>query len=575
MNTSREPRSFVISVLLVLVVAGVIFGAAFSGMFLFRGQSAEQLVAQRWDKGEKLDVGSGGPAKAPEKIPFEPKWNSTQEMIDTAPEIELVEKKFTPALSMEYTILLPPDVEEAEEPDLAKITDSLGLKIFEGYIDPSDQWKEARRGMYRKLEKIVMDNDNVFVYEYSDPDLGERRYDAAFNVRSGLVDYRIYLRSPSNRESLFTLEECQLAAKVAMSLDIHEPEFASPIDALKFYGLSYQPEDATDPEAITAIRLPSEAASPVVALVEKFPNIESLTFAMSIQKPQAFDMILALPKLKSLWFTTNSEGTLVFDTVLKVKQLETLGVGSYGHLTDAQIDQLPQLANLKQLSLAYTEGNQSDLQALTKMPSLEALEIIFDSEPGPGIATNIAAIPNLKRLKIDGANPMTDALLAGLAGCSNIESLFLDDDRMMFSLDKEEYQSRLTDVALATIASFKNLKQLQINLSEPNEARQGVRFTADGLNQLSHLPLTTLILSQVKQGKPLADAIVPMTKLERLELGGSEVEMEDLKRIAAMKTLKSFSIMNDKKIDSVYDLKEEFPDLKFDAWLREPLKIIQ
>ncbi|MBI1246809.1 hypothetical protein GC197_03065 [bacterium] len=503
-----------------------------------------------------LELGTQDGEDISPETPYVPLWQSAHDMIVTGPKVELKERELTvPFQTLKYKILLPPNVKTEEAPSVIAVTDTLGLGIQSGAIDRTEHWKSVIGADYRKIKQILIADKNALVYQVDDPKRGDRSYEFAFNIPSGHQNFRIFHRDPADEFRGATLEECQIAAKIAMSIKVQEPKFDSPLDVLKFYHVSYLPEDAAGPQDVTELTFPELATAPLFAMISDFPNVEKLTFKGLIVEPESFDHIAMLSKLKDLRFNAGIVSEYGFQQVMKLKQLEVLQTGT---LEDAEMDQLPGLVNLKQLAFDTRVDTKDALAFLKRMRGLEAVSVDFGGEIPVEAMTNITELVKLKRLGVGGV--LKDKDLPPLANCPGLEVLRL--------VDKNQLGSELTDKAMEPIGKLTGLRQLQIDFALPFSDDNYVSpLTAAGLGKLSNLRITRLVLTDLPLDKPIATAVAAMKNLQRIDLEATSLDHTGLEQIAAMKGLKQIHLERNNQLlpEAIKIIQQANPNVKIET----------
>ncbi|NQT01469.1 MAG: hypothetical protein HQ580_05575 [Planctomycetes bacterium] len=222
-----------------------------------------------------------------------------------------------------------------------------------------------------------------------------------------------------------------------------------------------------------------------LAHLGKLPNLKCL----HVSRSHYVD-----PKMNKEYYTDKGLAELA-----KCRLLEELNIGSIG-ITDAGIDHIAKLTNLKRLSL-FGCDNMTDkgVAKLCTLKSLTSLNISRAEVTFSGLA-QLNSLSNLTRLGVD--NLRRAGAILDLSGLINLEKL---------SLGFEHYsEDAFIDTDLMGLTNLKKLKWLQIG---PRN------YTDKGMAYLAQLP-----------------------NMERLGIGGDGLTDEGLKYLTNMKNLDHLSI---------------------------------
>lgn len=144
-----------------------------------------------------------------------------------------------------------------------------------------------------------------------------------------------------------------------------------------------------------------------------------------------------------------------------LSHLETLYFGQT-KLTDAAIDEIAKLKDLKELYVKKCNFNNAHLAKLKTLPKLEMMELFHTELTNDGLKT-LAEFPALRRLTLENASKakfgdpiINDAGLVHLANCKKLEVFWL-------------MGPNFTDAAVEHLVKIKSLKVLNIGAHEITE----------------------------------------------------------------------------------------------------------
>lgn len=255
-------------------------------------------------------------------------------------------------------------------------------------------------------------------------------------------------------------------------------------------------------------------------LLEKMPQLTHLRLYQEGKLTDAaLESIGKLRNLKSLDLTsyvgTVTYGRMYFTEkgtshLASLKKLEVLRLA--GHDVSAKTLRFPKLTSLA----LGGQGVRDDCAAqLPKMVQLKNLSLSFSSITDDGMK-HVASLKNLKRLSLDSA-VITDK------GLSRITGLPLTH--------LELRASEITDTSLSHIAKIKTLARLDISGSGRGGARMGNVISALGLEKLKTLPnLQTLWINNLQSvgvGSALAE-IKSLRNVTMMMVSISEEELDQL-----------------------------------------------
>jgi len=157
----------------------------------------------------------------------------------------------------------------------------------------------------------------------------------------------------------------------------------------------------------------------------------------------------------------NLRGTKITDVTLGhiggLPTLESLDIG-FVQFTDSGLENLALLPNLKELTIGGNKLTDAGLRFLRQLPQLTYLDLSGSQRTDSGLWSvsiteagidSLATLKELRELRMTGT-PVSGRWLEKLKGLQKLERLELQDTR------------RLGDDAVATLASFSNLKWLDL-----------------------------------------------------------------------------------------------------------------
>lgn len=163
--------------------------------------------------------------------------------------------------------------------------------------------------------------------------------------------------------------------------------------------------------------------------------------------PEGMESLASLSNLKELVLQTNSVTVDEIPALGKLRQLEILDakrseVGTGGLAVLTGLDQL------KILRLNSANVDDDSLAALNSLTSLEELELLSSSLSDAGLSQ--LRLPNLRSLRLEGSEGITDEGIANLTGLPKLETLGV------------EFTS-VQGLNLEALASNANLKEFRIH----------------------------------------------------------------------------------------------------------------
>jgi hypothetical protein len=281
------------------------------------------------------------------------------------------------------------------------------------------------------------------------------------------------------------------------------------------------------------------------------------------------DEFLAISRLniKHLTIRTGNLGAVDLQHIGRVSQLETLELDC-DNIDAKALTPLADCGRLRSLKIIGRLAPEA-LSPLRRCVSLDEMRLsvinIYDGESfglfEPISGSHLAAIPqipNLTCLSIESPG-MTSTALDRLAGAQRLEKLYL-------------YQLDLQNGSLNGLSQLPQLKLLALRLDTPCDIKplegfpalstlavHGATISHRFLANLRRVPhLDTLSFSGCRLNKNLA-ALAKYSKLKRLNLEGSDADVEGIRRIGRLYTLEVLRTTGFQEPEAYRDL---FPRLQ-------------
>jgi Leucine-rich repeat (LRR) protein len=205
-------------------------------------------------------------------------------------------------------------------------------------------------------------------------------------------------------------------------------------------------------------------------------------------------------------------------------------------ITDSDVPLLARMPDLTQLDLSLTRISDRGLRALRPASKIVALNLSFAEQIGDEGTAAIRDWKHLVRLNLRGTK-VTDATLEMLARLTTLQVLDVSD-------------AQLTDLGLNHLTSLTNLRELSMGGNKLTDA--GLQFLRQ-LPQLVYLDLagvqrTDSGLWSITLSESGLDAIVSVTELKELHLGGTAIGASGLKRLRSLPALERLSLQGCKRV---------------------------
>jgi len=205
-------------------------------------------------------------------------------------------------------------------------------------------------------------------------------------------------------------------------------------------------------------------------------------------------------------------------------------------ITDSDMPLLLRVPGLSKLDLSLTRISDLGLRALRPAPSITDLNLSFAEQIGDEGASAVRNWKHLRRLNLRGTK-ITDATLEMLSGVQSLESLDVGF-------------AQLTDVGPSHLTGLNSLRELSIG---------GNKLTASGLEFLREMPhLTYLDLSGAQRTdsglwsitltNEGVEAIATVADLSELNLSGTAISANGLKRLEALPKLTRLTLQGCKRV---------------------------
>ncbi|MDB5392198.1 MAG: TonB domain/peptidase domain protein [Planctomycetaceae bacterium] len=219
--------------------------------------------------------------------------------------------------------------------------------------------------------------------------------------------------------------------------------------------------------------------------------------------------------------------------------------------TDQLLGQLKKLPKLTELDFHPTQPVTAEgIFQLAKLSSLQKLSLSGLNQHGKGLGDvalqGVSGLKSLRELSL-GECGITDTGVKWLETLPQLTHLTISGE------------GRLTDAALGSIGKLKQLKQLSLSSYVATKELGWMRFSGEGIRQLSGLRgLEELHL--VGQSVP-ADAL-DFPQLKSLSLGSAEIDDACAERIAKFKNLESLNLVYTNISDAGLKAIATLPELK-------------
>jgi len=543
----KKQRGFLGSLIRLVGVIAILNLTALGGMFALRGKVNPQAPLGGLDN---------QPSVSRPGLVVEAKWDSLESLIAEAPQDELVEQTISfrdhDYGVREYTIMAPAGaVQENNEgytaPYYIQLGDSVKLRSEFGRWDMAERKEDIQRG-WKTVKQIQYLDDDLMIVEY---DTEERPYEFYMTVRCGYQELSFKGEdSDDNSNTVLTLEECLLAVRCLSTLKLVEEVPTDPIAVFDAFEVEYLPEDASQPSEITFIEI-SEGST---ALLELLPQCTSLTELNLEAKLVAadYERLSEIPSLRVLRL-----GNIILredraKAVWKLKSLEGLKVECDRRLYPG----LGELTNLKRLSFESSGNNAEDFRFLENLTELEELRIACSTfDPlEKGVLQPFSGMSNLSRLSLKGYFNNEDLeVLSNLTGLTELE---IDEVRFF------ENRPRIDDGLFTKLTGLTALESLTIKGNEYADVKPSI--TAEGLDQLSSLPIKTLVLKDLAIGDEIGDVLAKFPQLEQLTLHNLSITGALLTKVAEQDSLKLVQVRTNDVVtnEDIEQLKTARPDLE-------------
>ncbi len=230
-------------------------------------------------------------------------------------------------------------------------------------------------------------------------------------------------------------------------------------------------------------------------------------------------------------------------------------------LTDELFARFKSLPKLRELEIgSTTKITAAGLAHLAELTGLEKLSLSSLNQTGEGLGDealqHVVGLKSLRELRLNECGT-TDAGIRRLEGLPQLTQL-------------DVYQEgRLTDAAIASIATLKRLTHLRLTSYVGTERWGFMRFSSESLRQLSVLRELE-ILALPGQTVP-ADFLLEFPRLTALDLQGEFVTDATAERIAQRRTLRSLSVSSSQITDDGWKRIATLPELRRLSLRREAI----
>lgn len=256
------------------------------------------------------------------------------------------------------------------------------------------------------------------------------------------------------------------------------------------------------------------------ALLAELPHLQSISCQFVELPANALEVFAALPNLDSLdlsWVDVSDCPLEKLATARNLRSVRLSGDSDSALISDRSLERISKLRQIHTLELVLCNGvTPYGLQSLRKMPQLRELAFQdFDAANDESLAL-LADLPQLESLELEN-------LRISSIGCSPISKLTRLKSLSLSDCDVD-------DSVLAMLRPLKSLTELGL---------YGTRITDTGVDELNR-----------------------MSQLEKLILGRTDISAVGVKRLAALKRLKTLSVPCESDLSACEFLKSELPDCR-------------
>jgi internalin A len=205
-------------------------------------------------------------------------------------------------------------------------------------------------------------------------------------------------------------------------------------------------------------------------------------------------------------------------------------------VTDSDLREIAQIAELKKLDLSLTRITDRGLKELREAPGIEDLNLYYAEQITDEGMAAVRGWKRLKRLNLRGTK-ITDTTLEHLSGVATLEALDIGF-------------AQVTDSGLDNLAGLSNLKEIAIG---------GNKLTDSGLQFLRQLPGLNAVnvsgsqrtdsglwsLSLTEDGM---DSIAVLKDLRELRLGGTAIAARGLEKLKGLHKLELLNLQGCKRV---------------------------
>lgn len=237
--------------------------------------------------------------------------------------------------------------------------------------------------------------------------------------------------------------------------------------------------------------------------------------------------------------------------VKRLAALRTLVLPS-GALNKASLDALQGHPSIEQVSLPLKAApGEALLAALGSLPRLRSVRVLT-AKPDAARLAEIAKVPKLGSLEVDGQHKLAEDALASLGAASHLHTLRVGGLREHTPRLAEIARS-LPSLAVLDIVHPRTVSAAAIAALPSLGALRGLGLVGGGLRSdedyapLAHMAsLESLALGLCPASGKVATHIAALTGLRALDLGWSNVEGEHLAALSSLTRLEELNINNTK-----------------------------
>ena len=492
--------------------------------------------------------------KNPPKPIIELMWESEEELLQAAPQVELVTKE----LEIRDTKLLIDLPKEATiERSKIKFSNDIVAQINTSICDVRQLKRINGLRDYEGLDTIVFANDTIYMEKlHAEKECQSHPYETRMDIT--LSEYR-HLGAQVEwkpeeyvSESSTKLKPALLFVRCLKTLRLKEPDPTEPLALLMALGAKFQPADVKDARSVTGIEFSEDAVAAELRVLKHFPNLESIVIPglTPLNVSGEASPLKACRNLRKIVYASSLREEDL-KAVLGHAGLEELDVDMSSTWSDPTwFDLFTKLKNLRKLAISVDPDRIELLEPIASCSMLEELKLeVFSTEECPGTIDFVTRLPKLRVLSLEGF--FSGAAIDSPSEIDGLKSLSIERRK----LSKED---------LARLARCKSLETLSLDYRE-------AQFAPGDFVVLTGIPLKHLRVTcgYGADGASIQDAhLTEFAKtnasLEVLEIGSESVTVEGLRSILSLPRLKRIAVLSPTDIerDDIKKLNDENPNIE-------------